>query len=168
MGPAGAPKTEKAPKLTPVRLVELHKVYVFPQADLAIVKAPIQAKTWFELAPSCPEEGTPIHYARNPYNHGGPSALAARVQAPTVRQQANGYHTWWFDADLPVISGDSGGPACDEAGRLLGCGSTANIWRYFSSRTTANRWTSVIGAPAAEILQLVSLHRALENAQQKL
>jgi hypothetical protein len=68
--------------------------------------------------------------------------------------------TWWFDSNVPVTQGDSGGPAFYEAGKLLGCVSVVNLWRLPFSRKSGNRWTSVAGTESGEIQQTIAADRA--------
>jgi hypothetical protein len=106
-----------------------------------------------------PTEGAVIYVTRNPINHGGPTTLQGVVQVPTAMPGTT-EKTWWFDSNLPVTQGDSGGPAFDASGKLLGCVSVVNIWRLPFSRKSAHRWTSVVGAEAEEIRRTVTADQA--------
>ncbi len=98
-----------------VNTAALRVVKVFPNRDLALIKLPVRASQWFTKLDASPPVGTVVFASGNsatPYL--GPSAgevVALKHANQSVRT---------IDTSVPLASGDSGGPAFDASGRLLG------------------------------------------------
>ncbi len=132
----------------------------FPGLDLALVKLPLATSHWFPLAKEMPKDNQPLYVTRNPVNHGGPTTLEGLAQQPEPVRNSKG-SAWWVDSNVPVVPGDSGGAVFDEEGRLVGCVALGNIWRIVSAdtRSTANRWTSIMGVTGEEIERTIAADR---------
>ena len=99
-------------KKVPVRIV-----YQWPQSDLALIKLPVSDRPHFTLAASPPALGEVLFAPGNPLND------APRPSAGKLLKRSQREKSYRLMTSVPVAPGDSGGPAVDTRGNLVGVAS---------------------------------------------
>ena len=130
----------------PVRIV--HK---WPDSDLALIKVPLSDQPHFTLADSPPARGDVLFAPGNPMNE------APRPSAGQLLRLSQKKNSYRLMTSIPVTPGDSGGPAADTLGNLVGVASKG----YATLNRSWPRFTnsSFIRPKSAELQRLIEEDR---------
>lgn len=106
-------------------VVRARVVKDFPRADLALIKFPLRVGRWFEPKQRLAEEGEALFMPGNSATPYAGSSAGRVVEADVSAWPVAKIHT-----SAPLASGDSGGPAIDVEGKLVGIISHVRLGRF--------------------------------------
>ena len=100
-----------------IEKVPVRVVYQWPDSDLALIKIPTKGHAHFTVAKSPPALGEVLFATGNSF-YAAPRTSAGRVLKQSLRVKSSRLMT-----SVPLAPGDSGGPAVDTDGNLVGVAS---------------------------------------------
>ena len=140
--PSGQIVIEKVP----VRIVS-----EWPESDLALIKVPLKNSRYFKLAKSPPKVGEVL------FTPGNPITAAAQASAGQVLESSRREQSFRLFTSIPLTPGDSGGPAADTGGTLVGVASRGLPSKEGALRSLIN--SSFILPNKAEMERLIAEDR---------
>ena len=146
---AGGAKTPSAKiilKKVPVRIV-----FKWPESDLALIKIPLEKSRYFRVAMSPPKVGEVL------FTPGNPIRVAAQASAGQVLESSRREQSYRLFTSIPLTPGDSGGPAADPSGTLVGVASRGLPAKEGALRSLIN--SSFILPKKAEMERLIAEDR---------
>ena len=143
---ARTPSAKIVIKKVPVRIVS-----EWPESDLALIKIPLKKMRYFEVAKVAPKVGEVLFTPGNPITE-MPEASAGQVLESSRREKSFRLFT-----SVPLTPGDSGGPAADSGGTLVGVASRGLPEKEGALRSLIN--SSFILPDRAEMERLIAEDR---------
>lgn len=152
------------------RKVPVEIVQVVESIDLAVIRIPPGFSPGHplhprvtELAAAPPEVGARLFSFGNPVLGNRPaSGTILRVVEEQPEEIPEGFTVYWIESTLPIRTGDSGGPALDHRGRLVGVNSSIHgrIWKKLSGELEGEfEYSRGVHVPPGIIEQWIDAHR---------
>ena len=143
---ARAPSVKIVIKKVPVRIVS-----EWPESDLALIKIPVKNSSYFRVAKSPPKVGEVL------FTPGNPIAAAPQASAGQVLESSRREESFRLFTSIPLTPGDSGGPAANSGGTLVGVASRGLPEKEGALRSLIN--SSFILPDRAEMERLIAEDR---------